>query len=60
MAEKWMQDAFKNAHGQLRSKLGAKKGQPINAGKLEKATHSSDTKTRKQAILAEIARRANH
>lgn len=56
---KWMAKAFANAHGQLRKKLGAKKGQPIAAGKLAKATHSSSTKTKRQAVLAETARKVN-
>lgn len=38
--------------GALRKKLGAKKGQPILASKLEKATHSENPTTRKQAVLA--------
>jgi len=59
MAEKkkWMQEAFKNARGQLRKKTGAKAGKPIAAGKLEKATHSSSLKTKRQAVLAQTARR---
>jgi hypothetical protein len=59
MAEKkkWMQEAFKGAHGQLRKKAGAKAGKPIAAGKLEKLTHSQSTKTKRQAVLAETARR---
>jgi len=61
MAEKkkWMAEAFKNAHGQLRRKTGAKPGKPIAASKLEKATHSESTKTKRQAVLAQTARRAN-
>jgi hypothetical protein len=55
--EKWMQEAFKNAKGQLRSKLGAKPGKAIPAKKLEKATHSESAKTKKQAVLAKTARR---
>lgn len=54
--EKWMQKAFAGAHGQLRKKLGAKPGKAIPAGKLEKATKSSSTKTKKQAVLAQTAR----
>ena len=59
MAEKkkWMAEAFKHAHGQLRKKLGAKPGKPIAAGKLAKATHSESTKTKRQAVLAKTARR---
>lgn len=55
----WMAEAFKNAHGQLRKKLGAKEGHPIPAKKLAKATNSSNPKTAKQAQLAENARAAN-
>jgi hypothetical protein len=59
MAEKkkWMQEAFKNARGQLRRKTGAKPGQPIAASKLEKATHARSLKTKRQAVLAQTARR---
>jgi hypothetical protein len=57
--KKWMAKAFAGAHGQLRKKLGAKKGQPIAAGKLAKATHSRSTTTKRQAVLAETARKAN-
>ena len=53
----WMQEAFAGAKGQLRKKLGAKKGKPIAAGKLEKATNSQSTKTKRQAVLAQTARR---
>jgi hypothetical protein len=55
--EKWMQEAFKNAKGQLRKKAGAKSGKPIASGKLEKLTHSASTKTKRQAVLAKTARR---
>jgi hypothetical protein len=55
--EHWMQEAFKGAHGQLRRKLGAKPGKPIAAGKLAKAAHSENTKTKRQAVLARTARR---
>lgn len=56
--EKWMQEAFKNARGQLRRKTGAKPGKPIASGKLEKATHSQNLKTKRQAVLAKTARRS--
>lgn len=61
MAEKkkWMKEAFANAKGQLRKTLGTKKGEKIPEGKLEKATHSSNPKTKKRAVLAETARKIN-
>lgn len=52
-----MQEAFKNAKGQLRKKLGAKPGQPIPESKLEAATASRNLKTKRRAVLAETARR---
>lgn len=63
MAEKkdnhWLERAFSNAHGQLRAKTGTKSGSKISERKLEKATHSRSGKTRKQAQLAETARKIN-
>lgn len=50
--KKWIQGADIKK-GALREKLGVKKGQDIPAAKLEKATHSKDPKTKKQAVLAE-------
>ena len=41
MAVKWMQEAFKNAHGQLHKQLGVPQGQKIPAGKLAKAGKAS-------------------
>lgn len=60
MAEKkkWMQD-LDIKKGALRKKLHAKSGEPIPAKKLEKATHSKNPKTRKQAVLAETFRKAS-
>ncbi len=55
--KKWMQD-LDIKKGALRKKLGAKEGKPIPEKKLEKATHSSNPKTRKQAVLAETFRKA--
>lgn len=51
MAEKWIQKAIKHP-GALRSELGAKKGKPIPAAKLEKAAKAPG-KLGKQARLAE-------
>jgi len=60
MAKKnWMGKAFANAHGQLRRKLGAKKGQPIAAGKLRKAAHSHNRRLQHEAQAALNARKAN-
>jgi hypothetical protein len=50
MAEKWIQNAIKKP-GALRSALGAKKGQPIPAKKLEKAAKAPG-KMGQQARLA--------
>lgn len=55
----WMEKAFANSHGQLRKKTGTKSGSKISERKLEKATHSRSGKTRKQAQLAETARKIN-
>ena len=51
MAEKWIQGAIKHP-GALRKTLGAKKGQPIPAGKLRSAAKSDNPKTAKRANLA--------
>lgn len=52
MANKfWIANAIKHP-GALRKKLKVKKGEKIPAAKLEKATHSKDSKTAKQANLA--------
>lgn len=59
MAEHWMQKAFANAHGQLRKKTGTKAGHKISRAALTKAEHSRSGKTRKQAALAETARKIN-
>ncbi len=55
----WMEKAFANSHGQLRKKTGAKKGKDISAKRLHAAAHSKDPKTRKEAVLAETARKIN-
>ncbi len=55
---KFIQKAINPEHkGALRQKLGAKKGKDIPAAKLEKATHSKNPTTRKQATLAETLRK---
>ena len=52
--KKFIQKAINPAHkGALREKLGAKKGKDIPEAKLEKAEHSNNPKTRKQAVLAQ-------
>jgi hypothetical protein len=51
----WMQEAFKNAKGQLHKSLGVKGKIPANV--LEKATHSKNPKLKKRAVLAQTARR---
>lgn len=57
-AKKFIQKAINPEHkGALRQKLGAKKGKDIPAAKLEKATHSKNPTTRKQANLAETLRK---
>lgn len=56
--DKWIQKAIKPADkGKLRAKLGVKKGEKIPLSKLEKAEHSKNPKTRKQAQLAETLRK---
>lgn len=41
MVKHWMQEAFKNARGQLHEQLDVPKGQKIPEGKLMKAGHAS-------------------
>ncbi len=53
--DKWIQKAIKHP-GALRKKLHAKEGEPIPAGKLEKATHSKNATTARQARLAQTLR----
>jgi hypothetical protein len=50
--KKWIQGADIKK-GALRKKLGVKEGHKIPEAKLEKAEHSKNPKTRKQAVLAE-------
>ena len=49
--EKWIQKAIKHKGG-LHKSLHVPADKPIPAGKLEKATHSSNPKIKKQAVLA--------
>jgi len=49
--EKWIQKAIKHPGGLHRS-LHVPADQPIPAGKLEKATHSTNPRIKKQAVLA--------
>lgn len=51
MAEKWIQKAISKP-GALRKSLGAKKGEPISAGKLAKAAKAPGT-LGKRARLAQ-------
>jgi hypothetical protein len=55
MAEKWIQKAIKKP-GALRSALGAKKGKPIPAAKLAKATKAPG-KMGQRARLAETLKK---
>ena len=50
-SEKWIQKAIKHPGG-LHKSLHVPADKPIPAGKLEKATHSSNPKIKKQAVLA--------
>ena len=56
-SEKWIQKAVNPAHkGGLHKALHVAQGEKIPAGKLEKATHSSNPKLKKQAVLAKTLR----
>jgi hypothetical protein len=56
-SEKWIQKAVNPAHkGNLHRALHVAQGEKIPAGKLEKATHSSNPKIKKQAVLAKTLR----
>jgi hypothetical protein len=56
MAEKFIQKAIKHP-GALRKKLGVKEGHNIPEANLEKAEHSKNPTTRKQAALAKTLRK---
>lgn len=51
-AKHWIAGAIKRP-GALHRALGVPQGQPIPAGKLEKAAHSSNPRLRHEAQLAE-------
>jgi hypothetical protein len=56
-SEKWIQKAINPAHkGNLHRALHVPADKKIPAGKLEKATHSSNPKIKKQAVLAKTLR----
>jgi hypothetical protein len=55
----WMQEAFANAHGQLRKSTRTKKSRKISARSLDRAAHSKNARTKKRAVLARTARRIN-
>ena len=55
--EHWMQEAFKNAHNQLRRKTHTKAGRNISKRALNRSAHSRNLKTKRQAVLARTARR---
>ena len=52
--KKWMQEAFKNARGQLRKKLGIKKGESMTVAEAE-AAGKKKGKIGKQGRLAATA-----
>jgi len=55
---KWMQEAFKNARGQLHKQMGVPQGMKIPMARLEKAAGASG-KLGMRARAALNARRAN-
>ena len=59
MAKMWIQKAIKHP-GALRKTLGAKKGEPIPAAKLQKAANSENPKTAKRANLALTLKGLSH
>lgn len=46
--------------GKLHEALGVPAGKPVPAGKIEKATHSSNPTLKKEAVFAKNARKWNH
>jgi len=56
MSDKWIQGAIKHP-GALRKKLHVKEGEKIPEKKLEKAEHSKNPTTRRQANLAETLKK---
>ena len=59
VAKMWIQKAIKHPDA-LRKTLGAKKGKPIPAAKLQKAAHSDNPKTAKRANLAITLKGLSH
>ena len=59
-AGQWVAKAFANNKGKLHRTLEVAPGQKIPAAKLEKAEHSRNPTTRKEAQLAENAKHFNH
>jgi len=57
MAEKWMQKAFSKNKGKLHRELRVKEDEKIPAKKLAKAENSKSKTIRKEAVLAETARK---
>lgn len=55
----FIQGAIKHP-GALHRDLGVPQGQPIPAGKLERATHSQDSTVRRRAVLAETMKGFHH
>jgi hypothetical protein len=56
----WVQNAFSKNKGALHRALKVPEGKKIPEGKLERAEHSSNSKLRKRAQLAETARHFHH
>ena len=54
---KWMAKAFGKNPGKLHRKLGVPEGEKIPESKLRKAEHSKDPTLRREAVLAETAKR---
>jgi hypothetical protein len=54
---KWMAKAFGKNPGKLHRKLGVPEGEKIPESKLQKAEHSDDPTLRREATLAETAKR---
>ena len=53
----WMEKAFSKNKGKLHRETGTPQGRKIPAGKLDKAKHSKSGTERKEANLAETARK---
>lgn len=57
--EHWMERAFAHSHGQLRKKTRTKSGRNISKRAFNRSAHSRNLKTKRQAVLARIARKIN-